>query len=80
MYGHLKRKFIIKDFWFFDCACSRCQDPSELGSFMSAMKCTDCNNGNLLPMDPMDSDAQWLCSNCGHKQTAESIKRLSELL
>ena len=23
MYGHLRRKSTIKDFWFFDCACQR---------------------------------------------------------
>lgn len=74
MYGHLRRKFTIRDFWFFDCACPRCQDPTEMGSFMSALKCPDCENGNLLTINPMDSQAQWLCSNCQHKQSAESVQ------
>lgn len=74
MYGHLKRKFTIRDFWNFDCNCARCQDPSELGSLMSAMKCPDCESGDLLTTNPMDLQASWLCSKCGHKQSAESVQ------
>ena len=75
MYGHLKRKGTIKNFWFFDCNCPRCRDPTELDSYMSAMKCSDCENGNLLPLNPMEIETcQWSCDQCQHQQSSESIK------
>ena len=74
MYGHLKRKGTIKNFWYFDCQCPRCQDPTELNSYMSAMKCSDCEHGNLLPLDSMDSESEWKCEKCNHRQSSESIK------
>ena len=33
MFGHLRRKKTIQSYWFFTCACPRCQDPTELGLF-----------------------------------------------
>ena len=51
VYGHLHRKKTIKSFWFFDCACKRCQDPTELESYLSAVKCMKCSSGFLLPED-----------------------------
>ena len=75
MYGHIKRKGTIKNFWFFDCNCDRCTDPTELNSYMSAMKCSDCENGNLLPENPMEIETcQWSCDQCQHRQSGESIK------
>jgi SET domain len=29
----------------FDCACQRCADPQEMGTFLSAIKCTNCATG-----------------------------------
>ena len=55
---------------------SRCQDPTELGSFMSALKCPDCESGYLLPIDSMDQESQWICSKCEHQQSSESVKKL----
>ena len=74
MYGHLKRKRTIRNLWFFNCACSRCQDPCENNSFLSAVKCPECKNGYVLPINPMDIDLEWHCSSCGHKQSPESIQ------
>ena len=74
MYGHLKRKSTIKDFWHFDCGCKRCQDPSELKSNLSALKCPDCESGILLPLDSMNPESEWLCGECKHKQSAESVR------
>ena len=54
----------------------RCQDPTELGSFMSALKCPDCESGYLLPIDSMDPESQWICSKCEHQQSSESVKKL----
>ena len=35
--GNMRRREDIKRNWFFDCACPRCSDATEMGSFMSAV-------------------------------------------
>ena len=52
--GNVRRRTDIKKYWFFDCACPRCSDPSELGTFMSAIRCNACRNGYLLPENSLD--------------------------
>ncbi len=59
----------------FSCECPRCLDPTELGSFASALRCPDCPSspsGNtenaasaVLPDDPVDLESPWRCSECG---------------
>ena len=46
------------------CNCVRCQDPTEFGSYLSAMKCPKCpkdKNSPLLPENPTDPDSVWKC-------------------
>jgi len=35
----LKRRTKLREKWFFDCSCSRCSDPTELGSHASSLLC-----------------------------------------
>lgn len=37
----------------FACACTRCSDPTELGTHMSSLKCNKCDNGIILPLDSL---------------------------
>lgn len=39
------RRDNLREGKFFDCECARCADPTELGTHMSSLKCTKCNNG-----------------------------------
>ena len=42
---------------------------------MSGVSCTSCNQGYVLPSDPMDFESQWKCNNdCGYAQSADSIE------
>ena len=41
---------------------------------LSAMKCSDCENGNLLPVNAMDLESNWKCFNCDHQQSAQSVE------
>ena len=52
--GNVRRRTDIQKYWFFDCACPRCSDPSELGTFMSAIRCNACGTGYLLPENSLD--------------------------
>ena len=38
---------------FFDCECSRCADPTELGTNMSSMKCNKCDSGFIMSSNPL---------------------------
>ena len=66
MLGNVTRRGKIRKNWFFDCTCSRCRDPTELGTFASGVVCRDCvkegREGVLLPMDSLDYDSPWRCS------------------
>ena len=34
---------MLKEHWCFTCSCDRCMDPTELGSYSSAILCKKCN-------------------------------------
>ena len=83
MFGTAKRQQFIKEFGF-TCRCPRCLDPTELGTYLSAMTCKSCkllnsaesSPGYLLPTDPLDLStlAPWKCNNC------DSTSKTCELL
>lgn len=50
--------------WHFDCDCSRCQDPTELDTFVSALVCEVCEEDYLLPTEPLNYLSPWTCGSC----------------
>jgi len=48
---------------FFHCLCARCSDPTELGTFSSALKCPTCKEP-VVTMDPKDLKSDWSCTKC----------------
>ncbi|TRY78058.1 hypothetical protein TCAL_06488 [Tigriopus californicus] len=76
--GNVVRTTSLQRNWLFDCQCARCQDPTELGTYLSALRCRrgDCP-GKILPQDfyhiSISVDPSlWYCSSCD-----ESIDSLS---
>ena len=65
MTGNIRRREDIRRYWFFDCECRRCADPSELGTNMSAIRCLSCPSGHLLPLRTLDYASDWGCGSCG---------------
>lgn len=67
---------------YFICRCVRCEDPTELGSFLSALKCIGHEigpcNGHILPLDPYDSNTKWTCSECPTQLESEKVSALIE--
>ena len=57
----------------FNCACERCADPTESGSYLSAIRCSQCP-GHLLSKDPLNVDSNWKCDKCDNEQRASGIK------
>ena len=60
--GNFKRRKKIRDEWYFDCECRRCSDPTECGSYVSALKCDSCTSGNVLPIDSLEYNSKWKCT------------------
>eukprot|EP00090_Calanus_glacialis_P002954 TRINITY_DN12154_c0_g1_i1.p1 TRINITY_DN12154_c0_g1~~TRINITY_DN12154_c0_g1_i1.p1 ORF type:complete len:553 (-),score=159.07 TRINITY_DN12154_c0_g1_i1:57-1715(-) len=68
----------LMDGWYFRCKCLRCCDPLEGLSFASSVACLKCKEGLILSTNPLDSDADWSCGDCGFMKTADAIKKLNE--
>ena len=51
VYGLPKRKLDLANERYFDCSCARCSDVTEFGAFVSALKCSSCREGLILPED-----------------------------
>lgn len=55
---------------YFYCKCNRCCDPTELGTHMSSLTCTECKNYILFD----DEQKKYICSGCAKVlETAEEI-------
>ncbi|XP_063829127.1 SET domain-containing protein SmydA-8-like isoform X1 [Ostrinia nubilalis] len=71
LWGTQARRQHLKDTKYFACKCQRCSDPTELGTYLSAMKCLgdDGNpcDGIHLPEDPLDDETEWACNKCSVK-------------
>lgn len=64
--GTLLRRDYLKDY-FFDCCCKRCGDALEFGSYFSALRCSECADGFLLPDHPLAELSPWKCSETSCK-------------
>lgn len=73
--GTAARQEHIKNGKFFTCRCSRCSDPTELGTYFSSFKCIVCDLGLLSSMDPFDYEADWQCNHCRFQTPAEGIQK-----
>lgn len=48
----LRREQLLESKHFI-CACSRCSDPTEMGTHMSSLKCNKCDNGVVVSLDSL---------------------------
>ncbi|XP_037915115.1 uncharacterized protein LOC119654024 [Hermetia illucens] len=71
--GTMKRREQLKHGKFFWCICRRCRDPTEFGTYCSALKCLRCNGGTVLSTNPLDQDAEWMCLQCQNFINASTI-------
>lgn len=62
--------------WMFECACARCKDPTEMGSFLSSPKCRECAEGHLIPLRPLQMESDWKCDRCNGSLAAKTVKQL----
>ncbi|XP_059617485.1 SET domain-containing protein SmydA-8 [Phlebotomus argentipes] len=62
--GTKERQVHLQRGKFFTCHCSRCLDPTELGTYFSSIKCRSCPGGFQLSTDPLDETSDWKCNSC----------------
>jgi len=62
-FGTKARQDHLKEIQGFNCQCSRCEDPIELGSNMSTWMCTNCRKCSLVLKTPLQSNER-LCREC----------------
>ncbi|XP_021949211.1 SET domain-containing protein SmydA-8 [Folsomia candida] len=80
-FGTSKRQELIQDDGEFICKCERCEDPTELNSFTSALICRKCRNGSVLPLHPLVIDSEWQCNICHKKYFWDDINNtIQELM
>ena len=73
LFGTNNRREHIRANWKFDCNCARCQDPTEMGTFVNGVKCSLCNKGTMLPTEPLKYNSSWRCSSCEATESSETI-------
>ena len=71
--GNVLRRLAFGNHWMFECRCPRCADPTEFGSFLSAMRCPEKCGGFILPIDSLDKMGDWKCSECGKTCEGDEI-------
>lgn len=65
LWGTQQRRDHLKVTKYFDCTCERCSDPTEMGTYISGLRCLGCEKGTLLPDKPLlGVQAEWKCDNC----------------
>ena len=93
--GNIIRKRSFKSNWKFVCCCKRCCDPTELGTFLQAIRCSKCRqqntDGYMLPdshnqstgsaIEQDENEPEWKCATCTHKMSDVDVRvLLGELL
>lgn len=86
-WGTLERRNHLKMAKCFDCTCERCSDPTELGTYLGAIRCSHCmtpenfrNGPYITSTDPLKKDAIWQCGNCGYGLPGKQIFSGNETL
>ncbi|KAK2727648.1 SET domain-containing protein SmydA-8-like [Artemia franciscana] len=64
LWGTINRQTHLQNTKYFRCKCTRCRDPTELGTCMSSVRCQKCS-GFVQPQDPLDEECSWKCDRCG---------------
>lgn len=76
------RQAVFSQTKHFTCGCERCLDPSELGTHLGSVLCSECgvtmDPGKLLLDMETEEDSSVACPECGEKMTREDVIDLFE--
>ena len=65
----IERRHQLKESKCFDCICRRCNDPTEMKTYASGIKCKICSSGFLIT----NSDCKWQCIECKSELDAGEV-------
>lgn len=75
------RRYQLYKSKYFWCKCTRCKDPYEMGTNLSAIKCFDKHcTGAILPENPINPSSVWLCDTCRSKIPIEKINSAQKIV
>ncbi|CAD7091694.1 unnamed protein product [Hermetia illucens] len=79
LWSNLSRRVFLNMTKQFVCSCSRCLDPTENGSYISALLCrkNDCL-GWIIPQDGNVLLSDWRCIKCGTIYDSKHISRAQD--
>ncbi|XP_018563555.1 protein msta-like [Anoplophora glabripennis] len=79
LWGTTARRHHLKKTKYFVCTCKRCQDPTEMGTYINALKCLGVERepcgGVQLPLNPIEGNCQWTCNKCDIKLPNKDIMK-----
>ena len=83
LYSTPMRQAILHQTKHFQCICQRCQDPQELGSGLSLLKCknkADQCTGLAALVDPLSTESDWTCliESCQFTISSDMAKMMLE--
>lgn len=69
----IQRRFTIKQAKCFECGCTRCADPTELGTYAGSIVCPNCHKAMVVATNPLDFQSDWRCQNekCYFRESAQ---------
>lgn len=76
----LQRRNFLARGKYFVCKCKRCTDPTELGTFVSGVRCPSCPDGIVLPDGRGGEQMRWTCSTCPKEISHEEATRMEEVV
>ena len=77
--GTKERRAVLRHSKLFECDCSRCSDPTECSTYLSALCCPKCTTGVVLPVRPLE-EKEWQCSQCSYTLMASVVNRVVDQL
>ncbi len=73
------RQKLLKEKYFLDCKCTRCQDPSDLATNGNSLLCQKCPDGVILPGDKTCTKCKATQENC-LEAISDAFKNAKEVL
>lgn len=80
IWGTPSRQLHLSKTKHFICKCDRCADPTEFGSYLSAISCQICGIGKIIPCDPLKSLNRWRCDTCKRGFSGKDVVRVTSIL
>lgn len=87
LWGTQMRQSQLRNIKYFSCQCPRCQDPTELDTDFSSLKCIGIEgitcDGFQIPINPLDESLlEWECIKCPARvngtEVTDLMKRMND--